>query len=110
MWWERLVSTNNLISRELVFIDVAVLVDALDQGLIPGAGLDVFEEEPEIPSWIGENRKRNAVAAHGHMNTWTQETQEKMEVWVIDNIRRALTGKGLISMIPEQKDAGLDKA
>ena len=35
---------------------------------------------------------------------------EKMEIWVIDNIRSAVQGKGMMSMIPEQKDAGLDKA
>jgi hypothetical protein len=32
-----------------------------------------------------------------------------MEALVIDNIRSALTGKGLISMIPEQKELGLDR-
>lgn len=87
-------------------IDEAALVDALDQGMIAGVGLDVFEEEPKIHPGLVGNEK---VMLLPHMGTWTQETQEKMEIWVIDNIKSALTGKGLISMIPEQKNAGLDK-
>jgi len=87
-------------------INEAALVDALDQGLIAGAGLDVFEEEPKIHPGLVRNEK---VMLLPHMGTWSIETQEKMECWAIGNIRSALTGKGLISMIPEQKDAGLDK-
>jgi glyoxylate reductase len=67
-------------------IDEAELVKALEDGTIAGAGLDVFEEEPKIHPGLVENDK------------------------VIDNIRSAVQGKGLMSMIPEQKDAGLDKA
>jgi glyoxylate reductase len=88
-------------------IDEAELVKALEDGTIAGAGLDVFEEEPKIHPGLVENDK---VILLPHMGTWTQETQEKMEIWVIDNIRSAVQGKGLMSMIPEQKDAGLDKA
>jgi glyoxylate reductase len=67
----------------------------------------VFEEEPKIHPGLVENDK---VILLPHMGTWTQETQEKMEVWVIDNIRSAMQGKGLLSIISEQKDAGLDEA
>ena len=88
-------------------IDEAELVKALDKGTIAGAGLDVFEEEPKIHPGLVKNEK---VILLPHMGTWTQETQEKMEIWVIDNIRSAIQGKGLISMIPEQKDAGLDQS
>jgi glyoxylate reductase len=87
-------------------LDEAALVDALDQGLIAGAGLDVYEEEPEVHPGLMKNEK---VMLLPHMGTWTKETQEKMECWVIENIRSAVTGKGLLSMINEQKDMGLDK-
>lgn len=87
-------------------MDEAALVDALDQGLVAGAGLDVFEEEPQVHPGLMTNEK---VILLPHMGTWTSETQEKMECWVIDNIRSAVTGKGLLSMINEQKELGLDK-
>ncbi|KAF7508722.1 hypothetical protein GJ744_008969 [Endocarpon pusillum] len=88
-------------------LDEAALVDALEQGVIAGAGLDVYEEEPKVHPGLVKNDK---VVLLPHMGTWTSETQAKMECWVIDNIRSALTGKGLLSMINEQKDLGLDKA
>jgi glyoxylate reductase len=87
-------------------MDEAALVNALDQGLIAGAGLDVYEEEPQVHPDLVKNDK---VMLLPHMGTWTSETQEKMECWVIDNIRSALIGKGLLSVINEQKDLGLDK-
>lgn len=87
-------------------IDEAALVEALDEGLIAGAGLDVYEEEPKIHPGLVKNEK---VMLLPHMGTWTSETQEKMEEWAINNIRSALSGKGLISMIPEEKTAGLEE-
>jgi glyoxylate reductase len=87
-------------------IDEAALVEALDKNEIAGAGLDVFEEEPKIHAGLKDNQK---VMLLPHMGTWTSETQHKMEAFAIDNIRSALTGKGLISMIPEQKELGLDR-
>ena len=82
-------------------IDEAALVDALNEGLITSAGLDVFEEEPEIHPGLVANEK---VMLLPHMGTWTVETQTKMEEWVIKNIRSAVEGKGLLSPISEQKD------
>jgi glyoxylate reductase len=82
-------------------MDEAALVDALDQGLIAGAGLDVYEEEPKVhPGLI----KNDRVILLPHMGTWTKETLEKMETVVIDNIKSAVAGKGLLTIIGEQKN------
>lgn len=81
-------------------IDEAALVDALDRGLIAGAGLDVFEKEPQIHPGLLSNHK---VMLLPHMGTWTSETQEKMEEWAINNIRAALQTGKLNSPIAEQQ-------
>jgi glyoxylate reductase len=82
-------------------MDEAALVDALASGKISSVGLDVFENEPEIhPGLLADDR----VLLVPHMGTWTQETQQKMEEWAIDNVRLALTQGKLKSIVPEQKD------
>lgn len=37
-----------------------------------------------------------------HMGTSTYETQKAMEVLVLDNLKSALAGKGLLTQVPEQ--------
>lgn len=82
-------------------MDEAALVDALDNGLIAGAGLDVFEEEPKIHPGLIENDKAILLP---HMGTYTEETMYKMENWVIDNIKSALREGKLMSIVPEQEE------
>lgn len=82
-------------------IDEAALVDALNSGKVGAAGLDVFEEEPKIHPGLLENT--NAVLLP-HIGTATWETQKDMEVLVLDNLKSAIEGKGLLTRVPEQKD------
>ncbi|WP_029914598.1 2-hydroxyacid dehydrogenase [Pelobacter seleniigenes] len=70
------------ISRGTV-IDQDALVNALINGDIGGAGLDVFNDEPETPQelWALDN-----VVLTPHMASGTAETREKMEDLVFENL------------------------
>lgn len=81
-------------------IDEAALVDALNSGKVFSAGLDVYEEEPKIHPGLIENP--NAVLLP-HVGTCTWESQKDMELLVLDNLKSAVEGKGLLTQIPEQK-------
>ncbi|KAJ0295454.1 hypothetical protein COL516b_012544 [Colletotrichum fioriniae] len=81
-------------------IDEAALVSALDSGKVASAGLDVFENEPEVHPGLLANPN---VLIVPHMGTWTLETSVKMEKWAIGNVRRAVTEGKLDSVVVEQK-------
>ncbi|KAL8873200.1 MAG: hypothetical protein Q9174_001302 [Haloplaca sp. 1 TL-2023] len=81
-------------------IDEEALVRALDSGRIASAGLDVYENEPSIHPELIDNPR---VCLLPHMGTWTVETQTKMELWTIENVRSALEKGELISRVGEQK-------
>ena len=81
-------------------IDEAALVHALNSGKVFSAGLDVYEEEPKIHPGLIENE--NAVLLP-HIGTATWETQKDMELLVLNNLKSAIEGKGLVTPIPEQK-------
>ena len=81
-------------------IDEDALVKALDDGLIAGAGLDVFEEEPRVhPGLI----KNDRCVLLPHMGTWTEETQCEMERWNIGNVKMAILEGRLGSRVGEQE-------
>ncbi|CAG8957557.1 hypothetical protein HYFRA_00010423 [Hymenoscyphus fraxineus] len=82
-------------------MDEAALVKALDDGIVGSAGLDVFEEEPKVHQGLIDNP---SVILLPHMGTWTVETQTKMEVWCIDNVKSALKTGKLMSPVGEQKN------
>ena len=71
-------------------VDEAALVDALKDGTIRGAGLDVYEKEPlsESPLFA----LSNAVTLP-HVGSATAETREAMANRAIDNLRAALLGE-----------------
>ncbi|KAF2157507.1 hypothetical protein K461DRAFT_250563 [Myriangium duriaei CBS 260.36] len=81
-------------------MDEAALVEALDSGKVFSAGLDVFENEPKIHPGLLKNERAVLLP---HIGTATWETQKDMELLVLQNLRGALEGKGLVTQIPEQK-------
>jgi len=81
-------------------IDEAALVQALKDGKVFSAGLDVFEEEPKIHPGLMEDER---VVLLPHIGTATWETQRDMELLVLENLKAAAQGKELLTLVPEQK-------
>jgi glyoxylate reductase len=74
----------------------AALVDALESGKVKSAGLDVFENEPNIHPALVKNK---SVLLLPHMGTHTRETHKTMEGMVVDNIRSAITKGELLNPV-----------
>ncbi len=73
-------------------VDEAALVQALDQGVIAGAGLDVFEEEPRVHPGL---LQRENVVLLPHLGSATMETRVAMGLRVAENIRHWQAGEPL---------------
>ena len=71
-------------------VDEAALVEALSEGWIAGAGLDVFEEEPKVhPGLLGLS---NVVLAP-HIGSASLETRLKMATLAVENCLAVLEGR-----------------
>ena len=71
-------------------VDEAALAQALKDGWIAGAGLDVFEDEPQVhPELIGLD---NVVLAP-HIGSASHDTRLKMATLAVENCLSALEGK-----------------
>lgn len=71
-------------------VDEAALVEALESGQIWGAGLDVFEKEPEVhPGLIAA---KNAVLTP-HIGSGERRYREMMTAMVGGNVRAVLEGR-----------------
>ncbi len=75
-------------------VDEKALYTALKEGWIKGAALDVFEEEPpnglkllELPNFI----------CTPHLGASTKEAQEKVAIQIAEQIRDAITGRGIFN-------------
>jgi lactate dehydrogenase-like 2-hydroxyacid dehydrogenase len=71
-------------------IDQQALIAALRSGTIAGAGLDVYEGEPEIPHELLE--LDNAVLLP-HLGSATRQTRTAMGMLVLDNLQDFLAGR-----------------
>ena len=70
-------------------VDEKALVKALKNKTIAGAGLDVFENEPELEEGLIE---LDNVVLVPHIGSATKETREKMGIMATENIIRVLKG------------------
>jgi glyoxylate reductase len=69
---------------------------------VASAGLDVYENEPQVEQGLLNNPR---VMLLPHIGTMTYETQKGMELLVLENLRSAVEKGQLITQVPEQKRA-----
>lgn len=73
-------------------VDSAALADALNEGRLAGAGIDVFETEPPVAEDHPLLTAKHVIATP-HVAFATREALEKRAVIVFDNIARWLKGQ-----------------
>jgi glyoxylate reductase len=71
-------------------VDTAALVEALRSGPLAGAGLDVYEHEPEVPAELAA--LPNTVLAP-HVGSATRRTRDAMAELCADNVIAVLDGE-----------------
>ena len=79
-------------------VDEAALIEALEQGVIAGAGLDVFENEPHVPERL---RQLPHVVLAPHIGSATHSTRQAMADLAFGNLREHFAGRALLSPVPE---------
>ncbi len=71
-------------------VDEGALVDALREKKIAGAGLDVYEREPELTPGLSDMEN---VVLTPHVGSATIETRTKMAQLAAKNLREGLAGR-----------------
>jgi lactate dehydrogenase-like 2-hydroxyacid dehydrogenase len=79
-------------------VDEAALIEALRQGIIAGAALDVFANEPHVPEAL---RQQDNVVLTPHIGSATNETRHAMAARAFDNLQAHFAGQPLPSAVPE---------
>lgn len=73
-------------------VDEAALVAALESGIIAGAGLDVYEFEPQVPQAL---RRMEQVTLLPHLGTAALEVRSAMGHMALDNVAAFAAGAPL---------------
>lgn len=79
-------------------VDEAALIDALERGVIAGAGLDVFENEPQVPERL---RALPHVVLTPHVGSATGQTRQAMVDLAMNNLGARLAGAAPLTPVPE---------
>ena len=77
-------------------VDETALIAALQSGVIRGAGLDVFENEPQVPEALMQCE--NAVLLP-HLGSGTHETRREMARLVVKNLAAHFSGEPLLTPV-----------
>ncbi len=77
-------------------VDEAALIAALKIGVIRGAGLDVFENEPHVPTELIDSEK---VVILPHVGSATHETRQAMAQLVRDNLAAHFANQPLVTPV-----------
>ncbi len=70
-------------------VDERALIDVLEEGGLAGAGLDVFEREPEVPAAL---RQRDDTVLLPHLGSASEATRLRMAEMAVQNIQAVLGG------------------
>jgi len=81
-------------------VDEAAMIRALEDGHLSSVGLDVYADEPKVNPRLYEFPQATLLP---HMGTETQESQRKMEVRALTNVRDYLTKGSGKDIVPEMK-------
>ena len=79
-------------------VDEAALIDALERGLLGGAGLDVFENEPNVPERL---KALPQVVLAPHIGSATTATRQAMADLAFNNLREHFAGRKALTPVPE---------
>ncbi|MDR6885036.1 D-glycerate dehydrogenase [Bacillus sp. 3255] len=80
-------------------VDEAALIEALEQGIIRGAGLDVFEQEPVAPD--NPLLRMPNVVTLPHIGSATHKTRFDMAMLAAENLVKGVLGEVPPNVVPE---------
>ena len=79
-------------------VDEDALIEALENGTIAGAGLDVFEDEPRVPQRLLDLHK---AVLTPHIGSATAATRQAMADLAFNNLSAHLAGRSVLTPVPE---------
>ncbi|MEY4748678.1 MAG: hypothetical protein RIQ60_892 [Pseudomonadota bacterium] len=79
-------------------VDEGALIEALQKGVLGGAALDVFENEPHVPQALLDMPH---VVVSPHIGSATRETRQAMVDLAMGNLAAHFAGRPLLTPVPE---------